>query len=254
MHNETEIERILSKGLSNTSKLKSLWAFVNDAFLDNMRQYPQLGFQEAKRYEQPEDFIEEMGPNGVTFIQYASESRESDGSAKIIATAGCKPWNKASKLDERVQRMRRERVAREMSSTDGPNRDSEGFYTKAHEDQLLQQLEKVGPMTHDDGDDSVPRWEVMTVCVHPERQKQGLAGKLMKMVTEEVASQVKSQGKGPEFKLVVRAMKETNEKYWVGKGFKIVAEKCFEPGLFGSPTGFHIVDLTQDHRTAEEIA
>lgn len=248
MHHRTEIERIPTKDLANTAKLKSLWAFANDAFKDSTRKFPEMGFEEGKRFEQPDDFIEEMGPDGVTFIQYDLESKEPDGSARIMATAGYKPWNPAFKLDDRVKRMREEREAREASRTDDETPGDKGFYTKEHEDQLLEQLEKVGSMTHSDDDDNVPRFEVVTVCVHPEYQKQGLAEKLLERVAEEVGFQVKSQNKGPDFKLVVRTMKEINEAYWLSKGFKPVGEKFFEPGLFGSPTGFHILDLTRDHR------
>lgn len=250
MHQQVKIERIPSKELAKTSKLNLLWEFTNDAFADAARQHPELGFEEGKRFEQPEDFIEEMGPGGVTFIQYGPDSQQGPGgSAKIIATAGCKPWSNAYKLDQRVKRMREEREAREKGMTNGQASSGEGFYTKAHEEQLLQQLENIESVTHSDGQDDVPRWEVMTVCVRLELQKQGLAEKLLELVTDEVSSQVKAQGKGPRFKLVVRALKEINEKYWLSKGFKPVGEKFFEPGIFGSPTGFHMLDLTRDHQT-----
>ncbi|KAL8718802.1 MAG: hypothetical protein Q9225_004112 [Loekoesia sp. 1 TL-2023] len=250
MDQRVNIERVPSKELAKTLKLNLLWEFTNDAFADAARQHPELGFAEGKRFEQPEDFIEEMGPNGITFIQYGPDSQqEPGGSARIIATAECKPWSGADKLDQRVKRMREEREAREKGMTNGQPSRGEGFYTKAHEEQLLQQLEKVESITHSDGQDDVPRWEVMTVCVRPDWQKQGLADRLLEMVTDEVRSQVEAQGKGPRFKLVVRALKEINEKYWLSKGFKPVGERFFEPGIFGSPTGFHILDLTRDHQT-----
>ncbi|KAL8966539.1 MAG: hypothetical protein Q9197_005924 [Variospora fuerteventurae] len=243
-----EIERIPSRDLAAASKLESIWNFANDVFADRQRNFPDLGFEEGKRFERPQDFQDEMGPSAVTFIQYGRDLRKPNGEAEIIATAGCKPWNIAFKLDERVERMREERRAREREATKSQGESNDGFYTKAHEDQLLESLEKTGPMTHSDGQDDVPRWEVMTVCVHPDWQKQGLAEKLLEVVREEVSSQVKAQGKGPEFKLMVRTLKEINEKYWLSKGFKTVGEKFFEPGLFGSPTGFHIIDLSRDHR------
>ncbi|KAL8701626.1 MAG: hypothetical protein Q9201_004811 [Fulgogasparrea decipioides] len=241
------VERIPSKDLAKTSKLQPLWEFANYAFDDNMAKYPELGFTEGKRFEQPQDFEEEMGPTGVTFIQYASISPQPEGSDRIIATAGCKPWSSVLMLDERVERMRKEREAREKSTPKGQELSANSFYTKEHEDQLVQQLEKVGPMVHNDGQDDVPRWEVMTVCVHPDWQKQGLADQLLNRVAEEVGSQVRMSGKGPEFKLMVRVLKEVNEKYWLRKGFKPVGEKFFEPGLFGTKTGFHIMDLSRDY-------
>lgn len=252
MDQELEIERIPTPDLANTTKLILLWQFANDVFNESLRQRPDLGFNKGKRFEQPQDFLEEMGPNAITFIQYGRKPQALDGKAEIIATAGCKPWHIALKLEERVERMREERRAKERESAQDRGRSDQGFYTKEHEDQLLKQLEKVGPMEHSDGQEDVPRWEVMTVCVHPDWQKQGLAEKLLDTVRKEVSSQVKAQGKVPRFKLMVRTMKEINEKYWLSKGFKPVGEKFFEPGLFGSPTGFHITDFTRDHRTDEE--
>ncbi|KAL8726597.1 MAG: hypothetical protein Q9166_006632 [cf. Caloplaca sp. 2 TL-2023] len=248
MDPQPQIERTRSKDLAGSSKLNSLWEFANYAFAHRMEQYPELGFAEGKRFEQPSDFIDEMGADGTTFIQYAPNSQKADGALRIIATAGCKPWSAALKLDERVKRMREEREAREKGMKRGQD-SKDGFYTEKHEQQLLQQLEKLGPMESHDQQVDVPRWEVMTVCVHPQWQKKGLAEKLLEKVAEEVSSQVKASGKGPEFKLMVRVLKETNEKYWLSKGFKPVGQKFFEPGLFGSLTGFHILDLSRDHRT-----
>lgn len=249
MESHFQPERIPTPNLAATSKLNQLWKFTNDVFNDSLRQHPELGLT-GQRFEQPQDFMEEMGPDAVTFIQYARDSPGVDGKAEIIATAGCKPWSIAFHLDEKVDRMREERRARESETTNGQDPSDDGFYTKEHEDQLLEQLEKVGPMTHSDGQDDVPRWEVMTVCVHPSWQKQGLAEKLLTRVTEEVSSQVQAQGKGPRFKLMVRTTKEINEKFWLSKGFTPVGEKAFEPGLFGSPTGFHIMDFSRDHQTS----
>ncbi|KAL8733409.1 MAG: hypothetical protein Q9181_003594 [Wetmoreana brouardii] len=244
------VERIPSKDLAKTSKIQPLWEFANYVFDDRMQKYPELGFDGGSRFEQPQDFEEDMGPSGVTFIQYASASPQPDGSGRIIATAGCKPWSSALKLDERVKRMREEREAREKSTPKDQQLSANAFYTKEHEDQLVQQVEKIGPMVHNDGQDDIPRWEVMTVCVHPDWQKRGLADQLLNRVAEEVGSQVRMLGKGPEFKLMVRILKEINEKYWLQKGFKPVGEKFFEAGLFGSKTGFHIMDLSRDHRAS----
>lgn len=244
---QSQFERIPSKELAGTSKLNALWEFANYVFDDRMQHYPEMGLAGLRRFEQPQDFIEEMGPRGVTFIQYAPNTQKLEGSGRIIGTAGCKPFSIDLKMDEKVQKLREER---EKSRTEGQESSVDASYSKAHDEQTLKQLEKIGPMVHNDWQDDVPRWEVMTVCVHPEWQKQGLADKLMDKVVEEVGSQVKSLGKGPDFKLVVRIVKEINEKYWLRKRFKPVGEKFFEAGIFGSPTGFHIMDMTRDYRTS----
>ena len=242
-------KRISSKDLKSTEELRALWEFANSAFAHSLQQYPEMGLSEGKRFEQPTDFTEEMGVDGITFITYALSLPDDPGNAKIVATAGCKPWSSAFKLDERVKRMREEREAREKGTANAPEHGDANFYTKEHEDQLLNQIERLGPTDNSQEEDGVPRWEVMTVCVHPNWQKKGLADKLLEKVAEDVSSRVKSSGKGPEFKLMVRTMKEVNEKYWLNKGFIPIAEKFFEPGTFGSPVGFHILDLYQDHCT-----
>ncbi|KAI4170082.1 MAG: hypothetical protein LQ343_005223 [Gyalolechia ehrenbergii] len=251
MHQQVDVERMPSKKLAKTSKLNLLWDFVNYAYNDSVKCHPELDLEgNHKRLDKPEDFVEEMGPNGVAFIHYAPGSAKGpDSNANIIATAGCKPWSTTSNIEERVKRMRKEREAVEKGTSNRPGTSGEGFYTKANDSALLQQLEHVRSMTDNDEQVNVPQWEVTTVCVHPEWQKQGLAEKLLGLVIGEVSSQVKFQGKGPEFKLVVRTMKEFNEKYWLSKGFETVAEKFFGPGSFGSPIGFHMLDLTRDHHT-----
>ncbi|KAL8713042.1 MAG: hypothetical protein Q9220_002902 [cf. Caloplaca sp. 1 TL-2023] len=242
------VERFRSEDLNDTAQLTSLWKFANGTFMDSVRKHPELGFSEGKRFEQPQDFIEEMGPNGVTFVQYSLDPMETEGGARMIATAGCKPWTNKYKFDERVSQMRREREVREKGMAEDQGPEAEESDTIQVDDGSLQQIddEKQEPMVHDEGPDDVPRWEVMTVCVHPDWQKQGLADRLLQSVTEEVSSQVASGG-GNHFKLVVRTLKEINEQYWRRKGFKTVAEKSFEPGLFGSTHGFHLLDMTRDH-------
>lgn len=249
MHQQADVERIPSKDLAKTSKLRLLWVFVNYAFNDSVRYHPELGFDgEHQRFDEPEHIIEEMGPNGVTFIHYAPRSaQEPMSDTNIIATAGCKPWSAASKMEERLK-MIEEKEAAGKGMTNGQVTNSKSSDTTVNHSPLLQQLEHVGSMDHVDGQVDVPRWEVMTVCVHPEWQKRGLAEQLLELVTEEVSSRVKSQGLGPDFKLVVRTMKEYNEKYWLSKGFGTVAEKYFEPGSFGASDGFHMLDMTRDHR------
>ncbi|KAI4230818.1 MAG: hypothetical protein L6R40_007928 [Gallowayella cf. fulva] len=241
MDHQSQIERIRIKDLAESPKLDPLWEFANYAFTHASQRYPELGF-EGKRFEQPSDFVEEMGPDCVTFIQYAPGSGGAAKDTNVIATAGCKPWDGALHLEERVKRMREEREAIEKSRGNGNEVSDNGFYTKEHEDQLLQQMEKLGPMTHSDGQEDVPRWEVMTVCVHPEWQKQGLANVLLEKIVEEVSSQVKASGRGPAFKLMVRIMKEINEGYWLSKRFKTVGEKFFEPAI--ETTGKPIAEST----------
>ncbi|KAL8953427.1 MAG: hypothetical protein Q9222_000740 [Ikaeria aurantiellina] len=242
MSDSLTIERFRSKDLTNTAQLTSLWNFANDAFTDSVRKHPELGFSEGKRFEQPKDFIEEMGSGGVTFVQYSLDHIETVGSAKIIATAGCKPWTNVYKFDERVNQMRKERELREKSKTNDQLDEAEGLDNKS-----LRQIEEQAPMILDERQDDVPKWEVMTVCVHPDWQKQGLADMLLQSVAKEVSSQVVAGDRGCEFKLVVRTLKEINEQYWLRKGFKTVAEKFFEPGLFGSTHGFHLLDMTRDY-------
>ncbi|KAL8740442.1 MAG: hypothetical protein Q9190_006859 [Brigantiaea leucoxantha] len=252
--NQFHIERILTAELAETHKLTLLWDFANYVFDDSAKKYPELGFSEGKRFERPEDFLEEMGPKGVTFIQYASGSHDPASEPRIIATAGCKPWNNEWKLRERVARMREERKAREKALPDTQKADaglqasSDGFYTEKHENELLQQLEGLEPMQHADGQEDVPRYEVMTVCVDPQSQKRGLVDPLLNAIVQEVRLQIGAQRKESKFKLVVRTMKEMNEAYWLKKGFRTVAQKVFEPGIFGSPTGFTMLDMTRDHQ------
>ena len=247
-------DRIPTTDIAKSRELIPLWDFANRAFGDRLDKTPQLRMMGLPRFEKPDDFLDEMGPDGVSFILYAKDLGDPECEEKIIATAGYKPFSKVLELGEKVNRIKAAREAQNRTTIaekkeDSTTRVGNESSGAENEHQLFTQLEKLGPMEHKDDSDDVPRYEVMTVCVHPQWQKQGLADKMLGTVQEEVASLVRSQGKGPEFKLVVRALKETNEAYWTSKGFKTVGTKAFEAGLFGDSAEFTLLDMIRDHST-----
>ena len=77
-------------------------------------------------------------------------------------------------------------------------------------------------------------------------QRQGLAAKLFHKIEEEVIAKTKKEG-GSSFKLLVRAGKENNERYWTTKGFVTRHEMVFKPGDAGSKTGFTVLEMYKDY-------
>lgn len=72
---------------------------INQSFSAVARKHEGLYESETKRYVTPEDFVTEMGPEGVTFIT------EISCTAKIpepIATIGYKAWNEVGFVQARI--------------------------------------------------------------------------------------------------------------------------------------------------------
>ena len=89
-------------------------------------------------------------------------------------------------------------------------------------------------------------YEVAAVAVKYTFQKQGLAAHLLRMIEDEVAQKTKQEGNDC-FKLLVRTGKEITESYWTKKGFVTRNELYFKPGVFGSETGFSILEMYQGY-------
>ena len=184
---------------------------INTAFTVAGLKHPGLyEAAERKRYGGPADLVDDMGPDGITFVTLATTEEQED--PEPIATTGYKPWSDVWKLAARIDGG--------FTVTDFPEKDK-----------IL---------------DDVPRFEIVAVAVDPRFQLHGLASQLLVKSTEEIFEVVKVGG-GSMVRLKIRTIKEINEGYWTKTGFMTLREMRFDVGTAGSLTGFSSLEMFRDH-------
>ena len=90
------ILRLPSTSLATYPRLDELVALLNNAFVTSWHTIPGLVGDDATRYEASEQFVEEMGATGVTWVAF-------DEGGKMVATAGYRPWDIMWKTLERLK-------------------------------------------------------------------------------------------------------------------------------------------------------
>ncbi|MCJ1244705.1 hypothetical protein MMC30_001904 [Trapelia coarctata] len=90
-------------------------------------------------------------------------------------------------------------------------------------------------------DPDIEQWELLLMAVDVSLQGQGIAGKLLGMVEDEIRR--RTSGKGREVHIILSTLKERNFEYYVKKGFVWTAEKKFKKGQYGSQDGFTLVEM-----------
>ncbi len=181
--------RLTSAEVAQYTKLPLLTAMINESFSAAARKYEGLYESETKRYEAPENFVTEMGPEGVTFITEVSSTGKDP---EPIATAGYKAWNELGGMQARI---------------------TTGF--QITETPLYKETQ-----------DSIPEFEVVAVAVDPAFQDYGLSAQLQQRIMEDVALMMKVSGE-KDFRLRIRTLKEINEGYWTRKGYRyVLSDSC----------------------------
>ena len=255
--------RIPAGELASHPKLSALTDLINAAFTVSGRQYPGLYDAEMKRFEEPSDFLDELGPKGITYITYATKGELSGDEPEMVATTSYRPFAslmKGSKLPMSLESEMKATELREQLEAERPEMngrvDHVDLKTKNDTvpsiDATLEQEPELGQHTlsdrcvDDDSDKDTFKVAVSFVAVVPAWQKYGLASKLLRRVVEEISSQAAAQGR-KDFTLVLNTMKEINESYWTSKGFKTIGEERFPAGTFGSRNGFTISRMSRKH-------
>ena len=255
--------RIPSRELASYPKLSALTDLINIAFTASAQQYPGLYDAERKRFEEPSDFLDELGPKGITFITFATTGGLSSDEPELVATTSYIPFAslmKFSKLRQSLESEMKATKLREQLEVERPEMNGRVDYTDPTTendavpgiDAKLEQELELGQHTQsemsvdDDSDKDILKIAVSFVAVAPAWQKHGLASKLLRRVVEEIKSQAKVQGR-KDFTLVLNTMKEINDSYWTSKGFKAMGEESFPPGPLGSKTGFTISRMSRKH-------
>ena len=245
-----ETVRIPSQELASHPKLSVLTDLINTAFTVAVRDFPGLYDAGNKRFEKSSDFLEELGPDGVTFVTFATKRDSSGDEPEIVATTSYKPFAsllRGSELREVLEATRKEqRGAADHVNRTMKNDAVPGLDAKLEQDPPLHEQTRFSISEEDDSAGDALKIAVSSVAVAPTWQKHGLASKLLARVVEEIYSQANAQGRN-DFTLVLRTMKEINGPYWTSKGFKTIEEERFSAGLFGSTTGFTLSVMSRNH-------
>ena len=88
--------RLPSTSLATYDKLPELVALINKAFVTSWATIPGIVGPDATRYQSDQQFVDEMGVGGVTFVAFNDRG-------EMVATAGYKPWITAWKIAERMK-------------------------------------------------------------------------------------------------------------------------------------------------------
>ena len=86
-------------------------------------------------------------------------------------------------------------------------------------------------------------WELSTMAVDPELQRQGLAAYLMRLTEDEVKRRFVADCPGARSKrlvMMITTVKEINEPFYLRRGFMRDYEIWYDQGHLGSECGFHI--------------
>jgi len=161
--------------------------------------------------------LDELGPSGFSFIQFAA----GEGS-QIIGTASAKPFteSKAGAPTDGHHRL--------LFKRPPPTEDSQA-----------------GKMAGELDNERAERWEVLIMAVDPQLQGQGIAGALMEMVVVEIRRRVAEGGKEGKIVLMLSAMQELNEGYYLKRGWSTTGKRRFERGTMGSRDGFSVVEMVK---------
>ena len=240
MSTELKITRLQGSSFAEYSRLREVFDLVNRVFMDSFKKNPRVIKPTGLRFDSVQQMVEEIGPNAIMFVMSTEKLIEtsSDGEGTIIAIAGYKPWASNPLVQKRYDEERRRVLgAIEMSE--------EQVDLKPKQDLGHNRSEN----TQVDDDDHAQSLclEVINVVVEPAWQKHGLASQLLQAITEEINEKPKAlPDDHQKIRLFVRTAKEINEDYWARKGFRTCGVRFFEPGMYGSEDGFHIVDMSRE--------
>lgn len=162
----------------------------------------------------PQQLVDEIGPDGFCIIMFEGEI-----GGRIIATASAKPYK---------------------PTKDGVIHGSEVIMMfKRAPGQDLMDADVVGSDV-----EKQSRWELLAFATDVQLMGQGIAGQLTEMVNAEIRRRAAAEGK-TKIVVMLSAMQETNEAYYLKRGFKTMSVKTFPPGTQGSRDGFAVAEMVK---------
>jgi len=149
--------------------------------------------------------LDEIGPDAFTIL--VNSSMEHPAGLQVYASASARPFT--------------------------------GLADAGHMDEAVRTFKRSAPIAP--MDPNIEQWELLLMAVDVSLQKQGIAGKLMGMVEDEIRR--RSSGNGREVHVILSTMKERNFEYYRKKGYVLTAEKKFGKGVHGSRDGFTVAEM-----------
>lgn len=248
-----ETIRIPSEELASYPNLSALTDLINDAFTVAGRQHLGVFDPEQKRFKDPSEFLRELGPESVVFVTFVSRGENFGDEPEMVATTSYTPFSRllaASKLREASEALEAKRQAQEggteQKTPTSKNDAVPGLEAKVEQEPQLGEQTQSATSVGDDSQTDALQVGITAVAVAPAWQKHGLSSKLLGKIVEEIRSQAIAHGR-KDFALVLNTVKEINGPYWTKKGFKIIDEERFPPGLFGSTAGFTFIRMSRHH-------
>ncbi|KAL9028984.1 MAG: hypothetical protein Q9196_002727 [Gyalolechia fulgens] len=174
----------------------------------------------------------EVGQDGFVFVLFGQKS---EGEKEPIASVSAKPFKELGYAElaegsELLTNFKR-RAAAPHTASAPPDTAQKLKAEMAHDAQMSP--DKIADL---------PKWEIVCNVVHPDYQKQGIAGQMFNAALEEIRKRGSDQ-EGKQIHLVITTMKELNEVYYQKRGFVTTGEKRFEKGVGGSKVGFSVVEM-----------
>lgn len=160
-------------------------AFAGDQHIDSHKQVPPA----TKRLQKPDQFIEELGQEGFTFIAFKKDRTP-------IATASAKPYtmpNAGQAIGSATNQLWKRKANPEDAITN----------------------------------ENLTVYEIILLAVLPPFRAHGLASHLLTLTIEQCKSLAKGSEKSREVKLLLSTSKERGESFYQRKGFLTTGERKF---------------------------
>ncbi|MCJ1473968.1 hypothetical protein MMC13_002624 [Lambiella insularis] len=198
------ISLLTASELATSPFLPLLFTLINGAFSHVIANGPKgLVSPTFRRLSNANELLEELGSNAFVYI--ISTPLESADKLKVFATASFKCFT--GKVPESTNDFMRN----------------------------FKNIASPDPAT------SIERWELVLMAVDPTLQNQGLAGKLMRLVEEDIGRRAK--GSRRKIQIVLTTVKEHNESFYAKRGYIKTGENKIEKGVDVGPTGFTILEM-----------
>jgi len=186
----TVISLLSSPKLATSPYLPLLQPFMNAAYYASHRKGPvEYLPSSVVRLKTDTQILDEIGPDAFTVV--VSTPAEAPDGLKVYGSASAKPFT--------------------------------GLVAPETMDEIVRTFKRTAPV--EPLDPSIEQWELLLMAVDVSLQRQGIAGKLLGMVEDEVRR--RSGGRGKEVHVILSTLKERNLDYYVKKGFVWTAEKKF---------------------------
>ena len=195
--------------LSTSPHFPAVCALEKAAFSDvHTNSVPGKEFLPASmgRFSQPQDMIDEIGPTGFCMLTFQGE--------ELVGVICAKPYSDDHDDDPNLVNHARADFKRQKST-----------------DKVGLGHEGVGPT-----------WELLANAVALDKQRQGIATRLIDSCVEEIKRRVRAEGP-QKLVIFISILQEATEGFYLRRGYRTTNVMWFPPGTRGSRDGFHVGEM-----------